>query len=93
MNYMELYYLSLDADFESNDEMELVEKQYNLSIVSVTKFEIQLCKSRGEDYCGPNVYLFIGKWTDIVNYLVNGYTMNDVDELQETLHYIQPIKI
>ena len=90
---MELYYLSLDADFESNDEMELVEKQYNLSIVSVTKFEIQLCKSRGEDYCGPNVYLFIGKWTDIVNYLVNGYQVNDVDELQEVLSCVKPLDI
>lgn len=90
---MKLYYLSLDAQFDNEEDILEVEKKYNLVITNITKFEVQLCNEKGETYCGPSVYIFIGKWTDIVNYLVNGYTVNDVDELQEVLNFVKPIEI
>lgn len=87
------YYVNMDAQFECDEDIKKMEKKHNLVIVNTTKFQIQLCHSRGEEYRGPNTYMFIGDWKDIVNYFLFDYFLEDIEELEELVKGIQSITI
>jgi len=90
---MIVHYVVMDAEFELGASIEAMEEKHNISIVNVTKFEIQLCKNKGEQYRGPSVYMFIGDWTNLVNYFIWDYVLDDIEELQELVQSIKCIEI
>lgn len=88
---MEKYYISLEADFKDKEDIEDTEITYNLSIALVTKFHAQSM----EQYYGPDVYVFIGSWQDIIDFLVDphGYGMDDLETLVDYIKDIKTIQI
>lgn len=88
---MEKYYISLEADFKDKEDIEDTEITYNLSIALVTKFHAQSC----ERYYGEDVYVFIGSWQDIIDFLVDphGYGLDDLGTLSDYIKDIKPIQI
>jgi len=87
------YYVNMEAQFEDNEQVKMMEEKHNLKIVNTTKFQIQLCKSKGEIYRGPSTYMFIGDWPDITNYFLWDYRLQDIEELEELVKSIQPLQI
>lgn len=87
------YYVNMDAQFESQDIINEMEDKHKLKIVNTTQFQIELCRSRNEEYRGPNTYLFIGDWTNIVDYFLWDYPLQDLEELADLVKCIKTMEI
>lgn len=93
---MKLFSISLDCQFESDEDIKYVSNKYHLSIANVTKFYVDLYETSnpGKEYLGPAVYLFVGSIVDIYEYVKYGYgvDMSD-DEIRELCKEVKVCEI
>ena len=80
---MILYGVTMEAQFDKEEDIIEMEQKHNIKIVNVTKFEIELCKSQNKEYRGPNVYLFIGDWPNLIKYFTFDYFLEDIEDLKD----------
>lgn len=90
---MKLNYLVIEAEFENNEQIKKVEEKYDLSIVNVTKFHIEDAEIKHTEYCGPDLYCFIGREKAIKQYLVWGYCIDDLDEFNDIVKNIKEMEV
>lgn len=90
---MILYSVSYHAQFNSKEDITFVENKHNIKIMNVTNFEVELCKTKNEIYRGPEVYLFIGDWPNLIKYFLYDYYLEDIEQLKELIESIKTIEI
>ena len=93
---MKLFSISLDCQFESDEDIKYVSSKYHLVVSDVTRFYIEQYEREhvGAVYCGPPVYVFIGSIVDIYEYVKYGYgiDMSD-DEIRELCKEVKVCEI
>ena len=90
---MILYQVCMEAQFDNDEDRVEMEKKHNIRIVNVTQYHINLCKAEGREYRGPNVYMFMGDWPDIIKYFLWDYYLEDIEQLKDLVVEIKPIEI
>lgn len=91
---MIVYYICMEAQFNNEEEnIAEIEQKHTIKITDVTKFQVKLCEKKHEIYHGPKVYMFMGDWPNLVNYFVNDYPLQDIDELEDLVKDIQTLEI
>ena len=92
---MKVFSIALEAMFNDEDEVRLIEKKYHLSIANVTKFYVDLYETRNpsKEYCGPAVYLFVGSIVDLYEYFKYGYGVNDDEEFRSIMSEVKVCEI
>ena len=85
---MKVSYIVLEAWFDTKEDEEYVRKHWNVSPVNITEAYVHECKKRSDA-----TYMFIGSELDLVKYLVFGYKVNDLEELEGYLKDIKCIEI
>lgn len=90
---MKLNYIILDVEFDSPESLEAVRLDFNVQPVNITEKYIEECQMKNQTYNGPKKYMFIGNTLDIINYLLYGYPVQDLEELKNCISDIRTINI
>lgn len=92
---MKLFSISLDCQFDSEEDIKYVSSKYHLVVSDVTKFYVDLYETRnpGKEYCGPAVYLFVGSIVDLYEYFKYGYGVNDDEEFRSIMSEVKVCEI
>ena len=77
---MTLYCVTLECIWNNDEEIAEMENKLNLKIVEMSKFI---------DCKGGIVYMFIGHYHDIVDYILNYYGTDDEEMMREEIKSIQ----